>query len=271
VGGEFKVDPASLRAAAGQLDEHAGEVASHGETLGANTAGTVGRGAIGEVVESAVKRGIRIAAHDISAAVKRFYTDAGTVMRKVAEETEHRDSQARSSFDGLAHDHGSYRDRRGGAGVTSVRGSSAGHVATEATDFMDTALPSGSEVVHGTTYTRIGGDDISVRVAENAPPKEGFHDVVAHGDGSDFQVDGLPTHPAQIAEAVRTNPNYTGQPIRLLSCHAGQGPAKELANALGVEVTAPTSRVGIPRTPPFEVRLEKWGESKTFEPERETP
>jgi hypothetical protein len=106
MGGEFKVDPASLRAAAGQLDEHAGEVASHGETLGANTAGTVGRGAIGEVVESAVKRGIKIVAHDISAAVKKFYADAGTVMRKAAEETERTDKMAGSEFDKLAHGHG---------------------------------------------------------------------------------------------------------------------------------------------------------------------
>src|SRR5258708_27258979 len=100
MGGEFKVDPASLRAAAARLDEHAREVACHGERLGASTASTVGRGAIGGVVESAVKRGIRVAAHDISAAVKAFYTDAGTVMRRVAEETEHRDRRARSSFDG---------------------------------------------------------------------------------------------------------------------------------------------------------------------------
>jgi hypothetical protein len=103
MGDEFSVDPPALRAAAGQLDEHAGEVATHGETLGANTAGTVGRGAIGEVVESAVKRGIGIVAHDISAAVRKFYADAAVVMRKAAAETERRDAEAKQAFDELGH------------------------------------------------------------------------------------------------------------------------------------------------------------------------
>jgi hypothetical protein len=76
---------------------------SHGETLGANTAGTVGRGAIGEVVESAVKRGVRIVAHDISRAVEKLYSDAATVMRKTAAETERRDGDAKAAFDRLGH------------------------------------------------------------------------------------------------------------------------------------------------------------------------
>jgi len=269
MGDEFEVDPASLRAAAGRLDGHAGEVASHGETLGANTAGRVGHGPIGEVVESAVKRGIEIVAHDITAAVRKFYTDAGTVMRKAADETQHRDRGAKSEFDRLA-DH-RYDDLHGGGAAATPHRLGADGPSTKPIDFMDTSLPSGSEVVHGTTYTRIGQDEVSVRVGQNAPPMEGYHDVVAHGDGSDFQVDGLPTHPAQIAEAVRTNPSYAGQPIRLLSCQSARGPAQELANELRVEVTAPTSRVGTPRTPPFEVQLETGGEWKTFFPEPEEP
>jgi hypothetical protein len=100
--GEFEVDPAALRGAAAQLDQHADEVASHGETLDAQTAGTVGRGVIGEVVESTVRRGLRIVAHDISRAVSRFYSDAAGVMRKAAAETERTDGQARSAFDDLA-------------------------------------------------------------------------------------------------------------------------------------------------------------------------
>jgi hypothetical protein len=92
-GREFVVDPTSLRAAASQLDEHAAEVASHGETLGAKTAGQVGRSAIGEAVESAVKRGIKLVAHDLSSAVEKFYRDAAVVMRKAADETERTDSE----------------------------------------------------------------------------------------------------------------------------------------------------------------------------------
>jgi hypothetical protein len=102
MGDEFKVDPASLRATAGQLDEHAGEVASHGESLGANTAGPVGRGAIGEVVETAVKRGLGVVVHDMSRAVRKFYADAAAVLRRTAEETERVDAHSRAQFDGIA-------------------------------------------------------------------------------------------------------------------------------------------------------------------------
>jgi hypothetical protein len=102
MGEGFSVDPEALRAAAGRLDEHAGEVASHGEVLGVQTAGSVGRGAIGEVVESAVRRGIRIVAHDISRAVEKFYADAAAVMRRAAAETERTDAEAKSAFEDLA-------------------------------------------------------------------------------------------------------------------------------------------------------------------------
>jgi uncharacterized protein YukE len=104
MGDEFEVDPAALRAAAGQLDEHAGEVASHGAALGAQTAGRVGRGPIGEVVEAAVRRGIGIVAHDVSRAVEKSYADAAAVMRRAARETEQADGEAKSAFEGLGRD-----------------------------------------------------------------------------------------------------------------------------------------------------------------------
>src|SRR5258708_7104866 len=103
MGDEFKVDPPSLRSAADQMVEHAGEVESHGQVLGSSTAGRVGRGPIGEVVESAVKRGIKIVEHDISAAVKKFYRDVANVLKKTAEETERSDMEAASRFSGLEH------------------------------------------------------------------------------------------------------------------------------------------------------------------------
>jgi hypothetical protein len=131
---------------------------------------------------------------------------------------------------------------------------------------MNNSLPSGSDVVHGATSTRIGSDEISVRVAKNAPPMEGVHDVVVHGNGTDFLADGLPTHPAQIAEAVRSNPNYAGGPVCALSCGAACGPAQELADELGAHVLAPTSRVGTPRFGPPSVVLERGGEWQWFAP-----
>jgi hypothetical protein len=130
MGGEFVVDPASLRAVAGQLDGHAAEVVSHGETLSANTAGHVGRGAIGEVVESAVRRGIELVAHDLSNAVEKFYRDSAAVMGKAADETVRTDGEVGSAFDAVArrqHDvrvgHGAFAaDVRAGPGFREGRG-----------------------------------------------------------------------------------------------------------------------------------------------------
>ena len=79
-------------------------------------------------------------------------------------------------------------------------------------------------------------------------------------------VDNMASHPAQIAEAVRSNPNYEGGPCRLLSCNAANGPAQELADELGADVWAPTSRVGTLRYGPPGVILEQGGEWKCFSP-----
>jgi uncharacterized protein YukE len=109
---ESRVDPASLRAVAHQMAEHAEEVESHGQALGSNTAGSVGRGPIGEVVESVVKRGMKIVEHDVSAAVKKFYRDVGTVLNRSAEETERNDRGVASEFGRLGH---GARDERAGS------------------------------------------------------------------------------------------------------------------------------------------------------------
>jgi hypothetical protein len=150
MGEGFEVDPAALRAAAGQLDEHAGEVTSHGETLGASTAGTVGRGAIGEIVESAVRRGIRIAAHDISRAVARFYSDAAAVMRRAAAETERTDGEARSAFDDLA---------RGKPKESPIVGAGPGWTDNRPEPPIHSRYPDGTPVYEGRQPGRIKGPD----------------------------------------------------------------------------------------------------------------
>ncbi|MFI6467285.1 hypothetical protein [Streptomyces sp. NPDC050538] len=60
-------------------------------------------------------------------------------------------------------------------------------------------------------------------------------------------------HPNHIADAIRSNPNYHGEPVRLISCYSGADArppelplAQSVANEVGVPVpvTAPTSKVG---------------------------
>ncbi|MEV4153851.1 hypothetical protein AB0J48_12585 [Nocardia salmonicida] len=138
----------------------------------------------------------------------------------------------------------------------------------------DTRLPNGQGVVHHPTGTAIGEDARTHRVSENVR-NDGSHDVVVHGrrDGSVTPSNGDPVHPRDIVDAIRNNPNYVpGTPIRLLSCHAGnsKGWAQYIADQLGVDVTAPTDRVGVRREPGSDPVIDRGGEWRTFSPESAT-
>lgn len=131
----------------------------------------------------------------------------------------------------------------------------------------DSALPAGDPVYHTDRSTVIGYDAKTTRNMEKVLPLAGHHDVVVHGtdegyfvpgkisaDGAD--MDGDPTSAAQIAAAIRENPAYRGEPIRLVSCNSGtisseslKGVplAQQVADELGVRVLAPTKRVGTNR------------------------
>ena len=121
-------------------------------------------------------------------------------------------------------------------------------------DEMGSFTASGSDIYHGPGVTRIGSDGVSVRVADNAARIDGVHDVVVHGvpydeSGAILSVDGMPTNANQVAEAVRANPDWNSQPIRLLTCYGGCGPAQELSNILDVPVQGSTAPVGVPQIP----------------------
>ncbi|MEU4319040.1 hypothetical protein AB0F85_16210 [Nocardia fluminea] len=138
----------------------------------------------------------------------------------------------------------------------------------------DTRIPNGQGVVHHPTGTAIGEDARTHRVSENVR-NDGSHDVVVHGrrDGSVTPSNGDPVHPRDIVDVIRSNPNYVpGTPIRLLSCHAGnsKGWAQYIADQLGVEVTAPTDRVGVRREPGSDPVIDRGGKWRTFSPESAT-
>ncbi|MFJ9713415.1 RHS repeat domain-containing protein [Streptomyces sp. NPDC101234] len=95
----------------------------------------------------------------------------------------------------------------------------------------------GSKVRYSETATAIGDDANTIQNFVRSTGTNG-HDVIVHGDeAGNFRVDGLITHPEQIAQLVRENPHYRGGPIQIVSCHAACGSAEELAEALGVKVT----------------------------------
>jgi hypothetical protein len=101
MGAKFEIDPAALRAAAGDLRLSSSEIEGHGETLGAATEAPVGEGTLGQVVEDTVKRGIKIVEKGITDAVKTFHEATASGLEKVAEETERIDGEAKTAFDDL--------------------------------------------------------------------------------------------------------------------------------------------------------------------------
>jgi hypothetical protein len=118
MGDEFRVNVTALRSTAGQMNEHASKVESHGDALKAGTAVRVGRGALGEAIEAAVRRGLLLFIHDTTLIVKGFIQDTATGLTRVARRTADDDEGARRAFDDLAR--GRHRDESGGPGV-SVR------------------------------------------------------------------------------------------------------------------------------------------------------
>src|SRR6185312_229630 len=123
----------------------------------------------------------------------------------------------------------------------------------------------------GEGITRIGSDKISVRVANNVKPLDGYHDVVVHAgmydDNAMFNVDGQWTGSGQIAEAIKSNPSFVdGQKIRMLVCYGGCGPAQEVADITGSEILAADSRVSVVRVPGSEAQVENGGSWITFRP-----
>jgi hypothetical protein len=80
------------------------------------------------------------------------------------------------------------------------------------------------------THCRIavGGIDYAIELAFSAPSLKGYYDVICHGswqrdcmipfvDGQSMDLDA-----AQLAVIIQAQPDYKGQPIRLLSCWVGQ-------------------------------------------------
>ena len=101
-------------------------------------------------------------------------------------------------------------------------------------------------------------DDL-YRFAVKVPAIENFEDVTLHADRDSFlilnpensEIEERVT-PRQLAQLLRNSKNYKNTNIRLLSCQAGYGGkkslAQQLANELGVVIKAPTETLAIDNT-----------------------
>lgn len=87
-------------------------------------------------------------------------------------------------------------------------------------------------------------NDGTYQFAKNLPWVPGFYTVSLHGLPSWVDAGDVRLTAQQLARQIRQMPNWRGHPIFLMSCWTGNDPhgvARELSNALGVPVWAPSN------------------------------
>lgn len=104
-------------------------------------------------------------------------------------------------------------------------------------------------------------------------PKEGFYDVALHGTPKNVEFFGEPIDAKTLAKIIRNRKDYSkGSKVRLLSCSTGKITdtancfAQQLANALGVEIEAPTDDIFVYPNGDFIIGKKNNGEMKIFYP-----
>jgi hypothetical protein len=86
-------------------------------------------------------------------------------------------------------------------------------------------------------------DDKMWAAADSVVPYPGRYTADLHGNAHAFRVGRHNLDAGQLAALVRRDDNWQGRPVLLVSCETGQGDnpiAQDLADELGVTVTAPT-------------------------------
>lgn len=104
-------------------------------------------------------------------------------------------------------------------------------------------------------------------------PKEGFYDVALHGTPKNVEFFGESIDAKTLAKIIRNRKDYSkGSKVRLLSCSTGKITdtancfAQQLANALGVEIEAPTDDIFVYPNGDFIIGKKNNGEMKIFYP-----
>lgn len=104
-------------------------------------------------------------------------------------------------------------------------------------------------------------------------PKEGFYDVALHGTPKNVEFFGEPIDAKTLAKIIRNRKDYSkGSKVRLLSCSTGKITdtancfAQQLANALEVEIEAPTDDIFVYPNGDFIIGKRNNGEMKIFYP-----
>jgi hypothetical protein len=188
--------------------------------LGAKTGGRVGHGAIGEVTEGLVKRGIKAVSEGMSKAVADFHRGTAEGLKKVAAQTKAADERAAKGFNDLPHRHDV--PSPGSAGLkTDLRGVDRGDGRDSSGHFTGAGGYGKSGEAQGlTVYERLTGlKPVGQQVR------------VTTGNGSTRLYDGL---------ALKSDGTYEG--VEVKSGSASRNPAQR---AFDASVTAGTPATGI--------------------------
>ena len=109
------------------------------------------------------------------------------------------------------------------------------------------------------------------QVLDAIPKKEGFFDFAAHGSATNIEYGSKDKvlSAREVARIIQHSEKYNGEKVRLLSCSTGSvedGFAQQLANALGVEVEAPSDILIVAPNGSYKIGYDGSGEMKTFKP-----
>lgn len=109
------------------------------------------------------------------------------------------------------------------------------------------------------------------KVLDAIPKKAGFFDFAAHGSPNSIEYGSRDKvlSAREVARIIKHSDKYNGEKVRLLSCSTGavgNGFAQQLANALGVEVEAPSDILIVAPNGRYKIGYDGSGEMKTFKP-----
>ena len=155
------------------------------------------------------------------------------------------------------------------------------HADSEALEFfaVNSRVKLTSIVKRSTIKTQSGfscfpdGDSLNENVQKVAPI-DGYFDAAMHGTPTmvGFGTTEMNLSPRLLASVIRHSEGYHGQNVRLLSCSTGKIAdgeycfAEELANALGVEVSAPNDTLFIFKSGEFRIGKRGDGAFVSFQP-----
>lgn len=159
-----------------------------------------------------------------------FIARARGLLRQAGEGT----LAARRAGEGWLSQHGS--DQGGGSGGQEFQAGSRSPGFESQSSFS-----TGFETLGGRAYFRPEEREHRIS-AKVLPAFPGEYTLDAHGASQGVLIDGQWRSASEVAALIEADPRWGGRPVRLFVCETGLGEApiaQEIANILGVPVTAP--------------------------------